>query len=311
MNLTIRSETLADYTAIAEVNMLAFGHRPAEALFVALHRQRAEFDPDLSLVAEHAGEVAGHVLFSPRRVLLGGQAVPAVNLTPIAIHPARQRQGIGAALVEQGHARARAKGYAFSYLRGHVAYYPRFGYRTRAYGSAEIRVPISDLGQVEPGTSVRPPLPEDEPALRELWQATEGRVDFALPPDAGLLAWLSPNPTIQARVYAQGERLLGYARYDAAQPAQVRFFLAADAAAARQVAACLAAGLPAATHELRLPLHPASPLALGLGGSAKVEAWESCMACQLAPSPLDDYLPAVAAGRRPPGRVIWPVEFDL
>jgi hypothetical protein len=35
------------------------------------------------------------------------------------------------------------------------------------------------------------------------------------------------------------------------------------------------------------------------------------MACALGSSPLDDYLAQVREQRRPPGRVTWPVAFDL
>jgi predicted N-acetyltransferase YhbS len=53
--MNIRPETPHDYAAIAGVNLRAFGERAAEALIVALHRHRAAFDPELSLVAEEGG----------------------------------------------------------------------------------------------------------------------------------------------------------------------------------------------------------------------------------------------------------------
>jgi len=85
--MIIRPETVADYAGIADVQVRAFGHRPGEALIVALHRQRGAFDPELSLVAEVDGRVVGHVLFSPHQMRLLGQTIPVVNLAPIAIDP--------------------------------------------------------------------------------------------------------------------------------------------------------------------------------------------------------------------------------
>src|SRR5262245_37154844 len=97
--LRIRSETIPDYAGIAALHARAFGERPAEALIVALHRQRPTFDPDLALVAEQDDRIVGHALFSPHSVRLLGQDVRAVNLAPLAVDPSAQRQGIGARLI--------------------------------------------------------------------------------------------------------------------------------------------------------------------------------------------------------------------
>jgi predicted N-acetyltransferase YhbS len=85
--MNIRPETPQDYAAVANVHVRAFGQRLAEALIVALHRQRPLYDAELSLVAEIDGRIVGHVLFSPQKIRLLGQAVLAVNLAPIAIEP--------------------------------------------------------------------------------------------------------------------------------------------------------------------------------------------------------------------------------
>jgi putative acetyltransferase len=307
MSLIIRPETPDDYAAIADVNALAFDQRAAEAAIVALLRQGHRFETALSLVAEVAGEVVGHALFTPHSVRLLGRPVPAVNLAPIAIHPAHQRRGLGGQLIAAGHAAARERGFGFSFLLGHASFYPRFGYRTHAYGAAALTLPAVTL----PGgaaLTARPPRVEDVPALHALWQAAEAQADFSLDPGHALLDWISPNPAITATVYLAGQRLVAYARVHRDAPNRPRAFLAESGEVTRAVAAQLARASGAA--EVVLPLHPASAAAHGLTG-ATAEAWQAGMACPLTPSPLDDYLAALAAGQRPPGAVTWPVPFDV
>jgi putative acetyltransferase len=314
LTMTIRPETTADYAAIADLHARAFGHRAGEALIVALHRQRAAFDPDLSLVAEEEGRVVGHVLFSPHRLRLLDQDVRAVNLAPIAVEPASQGRGIGGRLIGEGHTVAAGKGYAISFLLGHTSYYPRFGYRTHAFGAARTTAPmapfISPTGATPPTGSLewRDLTPTDVPGLRALWQRDEARVDFALDPGQDLLDWLSSNPAVRASVYVRGANIVGYTRGHAATPTSPRVFLAWDGATARAMARAIAHG--AAANEVVLPIHPASAAAAGFVAPV-CEAWASAMACSLAPNALDEYLAQVREGRRPPGRPIWPVAFDL
>ncbi len=304
--MLIRPETPADYAAIAAVNARAFG-RAAEPAIVALLRQGPRYEPALSLVAELDGRVAGHVLFTPHAVRLLGQSVAAVNLAPLAVDPAYQRRGLGGRLIAAGHAAARERGYAFSFLLGHSSYYPRFGYRTHAYGAATLTLAAAHLAEA-PALVSRPLHPDDLPALRALWQTAEAQVDFALEPGRALLDWLSPNPAFSAMVYLAGERLVAYARLPLAEPQRPRVFLAESGQATRAVAAHLARASGAA--EVVLPVHPASAAAQGLPG-AEVTAWEAGMAFSLVPSPLDDYLAQLKAGQRLPGSVVWPAAFDL
>jgi putative acetyltransferase len=302
----IRPETVFDYAAIAALHLRAFGERPTEPLVVTLQRQSPAFDPELSLVAEQDGRVIGHVLFLPHTVRLLGQDVRAVNLAPIAVDPAAQRQGIGGQLIAAGHALARDKGYAFSFLLGHTSYYPRHGYLMRAYGASSLALPAAGLPQ--PSLVIRKPREADTAALRALWRRAEANVDFALDPGGELLDWLSPNPAIAATVFLDGEEVVGYMRVHASAPAKPRVFLARDAATARQMAAQIA--VAAGVSEVILPLHPASAGAKELG-RAECNAWDAAMVCPLQASPFDQYYAEVVAGERAPGRLIWPVAFDL
>lgn len=308
--MIIRHETVDDYAAIGAVNVRAFEFRAVEAVIVALLRQRSAFDPDLSLVAEVNGRIIGHALFSPHRLRLLDRDVPAVNLAPIGIDPAFQRQGIGGTLIEQGHAIAREKGYQLSFLLGHASYYPRFGYRTRAYGPAQIVLNESD--STTPPVSQRPPSPEDVTSLQDLWRHDQAGVDFAIEPGESLLDWLSPNPAIRSIVYERAGELVGYARIHQRQPAKPRVFLARDAAAARRMATAIGreAVAPGAGPSLTLPIHPGSIAADGFA-PGETTRWNAAMACALVPGVLDQYFALVKSGERPPGSVTWPVHFDL
>lgn len=303
----IRGETGADTQAIAEVNRRAFGGM-VEPLIAAVARQHASFAPALSLVAERAGQVIGHALFLRHTIRLLGQDVPAVSLGPIAVDPTAQRQGIGGALIEAGHALARRKGATVSFLLGHTDYYPRFGYRTHAHGAASLEVraasvPVSHDADLQR----RAPIEADLRALRALWYAEESAVDFAVYPGDSLLDWISPNPLVLSEVWLRGQTVVGYTRIKESEPAAPRCFLAVDADAARVIAqAVMAAG-----STLTLPLHPASASASAFSAQPTVEAWGAAMACPLAPSPLDEYLALVGRGERVVGRIIWPVMFDF
>jgi predicted N-acetyltransferase YhbS len=305
LTVTVRPETQCEYADIADLHARAFNNRTGEPSVVALLRQHRGYDPDLSLVAEHDGRIAGHALFMPYTIRLLGEDVPAVNLAPIAVHPGVQRQGVGGALIEQGHKIAREGGHVLSFLLGHASYYPRFGYRTMAFGASEVRVQ-----RVEPAPldlQTRTPLPEDIPALRALRSTDETDVDFSLDPGPDLLDWISPNPAIAATVYLAGDEIVGYTRVHRDHPTHPRIFLSSGADAARAMARTLAHDL---TNDVVLPIHPRSRSAAAFPG-ATVTPWNAAMVCPLQGNRFDRYQDAVQSGERPVGTVTWPVQFDL
>jgi len=122
----IRLETASDREAVFRVNALAFG-REDEARLVDALREGGRVA--LSLVAEVDGEVVGHVLFTAMAVRSAAGAQAAVCLGPLAVLPARQRQGIGGRLLEAGLASLREAGHAAVFLVGHPSYYVRFGFQ--------------------------------------------------------------------------------------------------------------------------------------------------------------------------------------
>jgi putative acetyltransferase len=305
--VTIRPETPRDYAAIADINIHAFGGRIAESLVVALLRQCKTFDPELSLVAEQNGRLVGHVLFTPYTISLLEQPVRAVNLAPIAIAPNFQKQGVGSALIREGHRIAREKGYAVSFLLGHTEYYPRFGYKTGVYGVSSVVVKKSDLPTTtKEGLETRPPIPTDGITLSGLQLQVDYNVDFTLVPDSSLLEWASPNTNIEATVYLRDKTVVGYTRVDKNKPDKPRVFLAHNA----EIAWAIAAILMGDRDSLTLPIHPYSTLA-SVFGKPQVQSWDAGMACGLVPdTPFDRFYAALQRGGRLPGRVIWPTAFD-
>lgn len=121
--MNIRPETPADYTAIDEVNHLAFT-RPGEGQLV--RALRASGKPIISLVAELEGQVVGHICFSP--VTIDGYDAKAMGLGPMAVHPNHQKSGIGKALIEAGLQACKTQGYGVVVVLGHSDYYPKFGF---------------------------------------------------------------------------------------------------------------------------------------------------------------------------------------
>jgi len=128
--MLIRDERTDDVPAIARVvtqalSMLAQS-TGTEADIVA--KLRADGGLLLSLVAEDGGEVVGYLAASPARV---GSRRGWALIGPLAVLPARHRQGIGTALMAEAISRLRlsCRGAA---LVGDPAYYGRFGFRAFA-----------------------------------------------------------------------------------------------------------------------------------------------------------------------------------
>jgi putative acetyltransferase len=121
----IRSEIAGDEASINALNRLAFGG-PGEWQIIARLRQAKLIA--LSLVAEEKGRIVGHILFSWLPVRIDSRDVAAVALAPMAVHPDRQRRGIGSRLVREGLKRLPALGATAVIVLGHPHFYPRFGF---------------------------------------------------------------------------------------------------------------------------------------------------------------------------------------
>ena len=130
--MIIREEQPGDETRIAELIEAAFRsarHSDGnEARIVEGLRTAGALA--ISLVAERDGGLAGHIAFSPVRI--DGAAGGWYGLGPVSVLPAKQRGGIGSALVRSGLARLGALGAEGCVLLGDPGYYTRFGFRRMA-----------------------------------------------------------------------------------------------------------------------------------------------------------------------------------
>ena len=126
--MLIRQETSKDYNVVYNLVKEAFiGAEHSDGTeqdLVAALRNGDAFVPELSLVAEMDGKIAGHILFTEAKV--GDDTV--LVLAPLSVLPEFQKQGIGTALIEEGHKIAREMGYQYALVLGSDTYYPRLGY---------------------------------------------------------------------------------------------------------------------------------------------------------------------------------------
>jgi putative acetyltransferase len=132
--VAIRPERPEDHDAARTLLEQAFGDGSPEGALVDALRAEGAHVPELCLVALDGDEVVGHIFFS-RAELASGHEVLA--LAPMAVAPARQREGIGGRLVEAALDAARATEYPLVVVLGHPEYYPRFGFEPAAASGIE------------------------------------------------------------------------------------------------------------------------------------------------------------------------------
>ncbi len=124
MTAPIRAALPEDLLAIEALYAAAFAEEDLRPLVRAL---LALQDSVLSLVTPAPEWLAGHIAFT--RCAVGTQEGQVALLGPLAVAPARQRQGIGAGLIAEGLTRLRDAGVRHVLVLGDPAYYGRFGFR--------------------------------------------------------------------------------------------------------------------------------------------------------------------------------------
>lgn len=121
---TLTQETPHDWWEVEALYDLCFA--PGRTA-LSSYRLREDVSPveGLSIVARDAeGIVGGAIRYWP--VLVGGQR--ALLLGPVAVHPTRQGEGLGALLISDSLRRAKNLGWERVMLVGDAPYYRRFGF---------------------------------------------------------------------------------------------------------------------------------------------------------------------------------------
>jgi putative acetyltransferase len=129
--MLIRDEQAGDEDAIRQLVAAAFRDHPHsdQREHFLIDALRASGALTLSLVADEDGTLVGHIAFSP--VKFGGVSQNWYGLGPVAVTPARQRSGIGQALVRTGLARLKSTAATGCVVLGDPAFYTRFGFEAR------------------------------------------------------------------------------------------------------------------------------------------------------------------------------------
>jgi putative acetyltransferase len=159
-DVEVRPETEADFEAIGEVVRRAFDSEVEERLVRDI-RASEYYIPELALVARSDDRVVGHVMVSHTDLDTDGVRERIAMLSPLAVHPDFQSEGIGGRLVRDVIERTDARGEALIVLEGSPLYYPRFGFRYSVPEGIVIHLPDwapPEAAMMIPLTAYRPEL---------------------------------------------------------------------------------------------------------------------------------------------------------
>ena len=126
--LEVRESRPDDLPAVEALYPDAF---PDEDLLPLVKDLLRETPPVLSLVATIDRRLVGHVVFTPCHVR-GAPGTKHALLAPLAVATARQRQGVGRALVSAGLQALEKSGVGQVFVLSDPAYYARLGFTAEA-----------------------------------------------------------------------------------------------------------------------------------------------------------------------------------
>ncbi len=136
----IRDVHDADHDDVCAIVTAAFGQDDETAL---VERLWAAGAITIERLAEIDGKIVGYCAFSPITCTPKLDGV-LLGLAPVAVAPAHQRTGLGAAMIEDGLKACREAGARLIAVLGDPKYYARFGFEPGAV--KKIRWAVQDAG---------------------------------------------------------------------------------------------------------------------------------------------------------------------
>ncbi|MFD2207573.1 GNAT family N-acetyltransferase [Kiloniella antarctica] len=125
----IRKEEVKDRAQVLQLIHDVFGRWDESDLVKQLY---LDDDVIFGLVAEEEGRIVGHVLFSKLEISTDQLVLETAALAPIAVHPDQQKQGIGAALINESLLICRNNEELSGIIvLGNPDYYQRFGFSSK------------------------------------------------------------------------------------------------------------------------------------------------------------------------------------
>lgn len=143
--MEIRLEGPDDAAAVRQLHLQAFGDEGSKV--AALNddlRASLGTSGGVSLVVIDADAVVGHGMFT--RCLLDAppRLVDVHVLSPVAVLPERQREGLGSALIRRGLDILSERGVPLVFVEGDPAYYSRLGFSSASasgFRTPSLRIP--------------------------------------------------------------------------------------------------------------------------------------------------------------------------
>ena len=137
----LRPETPDDADAVELLLDTAFGPGRTGLSSYRLRRDVAPVAELCLLAHDDFDSLAGTIRYWPVRI---GDGHPALLLGPVAVHPTRQGEGLGAWLIAETLERAAALGWTRVVLVGDEPYYGRFGFRRALARGLSFPPPVNE-----------------------------------------------------------------------------------------------------------------------------------------------------------------------
>lgn len=136
MNIRFRVAELQDWATVEPVVAAAFAPEEVVSFLNSLREEGCVIG---EWIAESEREILAHVAFSRAYVDDGASLRPAAFLTPLAVQPRRQRQGIGQRLLLHALGALEGQGEDLFFVLGHPTYYPKIGFQAELARDVECR----------------------------------------------------------------------------------------------------------------------------------------------------------------------------